>query len=81
LGYRIQFFDDSSFRGDNPYGFYLGKVHYQTGLKNEVNYPSCTGDESHPKIKIYKTYQNALKTAERVLKDCYYVESFEITEG
>lgn len=80
MGYKIKFFDDSVFLSNNPYGYYLGKVHYQSGLKNSVNYPSCTDDESHEGIKIYKTYDNALKTAERVLKDCVYVKSYEITE-
>jgi len=65
---------------DNAYGYYLGKIHYQSGVKNSVNYPSCTDDKSYPKIKIYKTYDIALKTVERVMRDCMYVKSFEITE-
>lgn len=65
-------------RGNNAYGYYCGKVHYQSGLKNSVNYPNCTFDRYHEKVKVYKHYNNALKTAEKVLKYCCEVKSYSI---
>lgn len=75
MGYILYFSDGCS---DNPYGYYLGKIHYQSGVKNAVNYPSCTDEKDHPKIKVYKTEKNALKTAETVVRDCHYVTEFEL---
>jgi|GEM_PF-4153766 len=70
--------DYAEVRGNNVYGYYCGKVHYQSGRKNSVDYPSCTDERYHEKVKIYKYYKNALKTAEKVLKDCWEVKSYSI---
>ena len=79
-GFIILFSDEdyAEMRGNNAYGYYCGKIHYQSGLKNSVNYPSCTDDINHEKVKVYKKYNNALNTAERVLKDCWEVKSYSI---
>lgn len=80
-GFIIIFSSEENYaevRGNNAYGFYCGKVHYQSMVKNSVNYPSCTDDRHHEKVKIYKHYKNALKTAEKVRKDCCEVKSYSI---
>lgn len=77
MSYKLYFSDGCV---DNPYGYYLGKIHRQRGTKNSVNYPSCTDEKNHPKVKLYKTYANALKTAQMVESECDYVKSFEIIE-
>lgn len=65
-------------KGNNLYGYYTGKIHYRSGMKNSVNFPGHTDDIKSPLIKIYSSQERALNVAAKILKVCRYVKSYSI---